>query len=149
MPHFLQALVTSQHVVMCVVSYSIELRRWGFTIVLRIKRTVLCASALIIYSSYRAKKLVQRIVFRLYSCIQGPATCNRSSVTRWMIVRLCAENPRSVFLSFRILHTKHMKRRPLAHIMMWSLFGPKSFCFIGNSLKSTVRETNDEKVAQV
>ena len=103
----------------------------------RIKRTVLCARALIIYSSYRAKKLVQRIVLRLYSCIQGPATCNRSSVTRWMIVRLCAENPCSIF-SFRTFHTKHMKHRPRALIKSRSLFGPQCLCFIDNSFNATV-----------
>lgn len=40
-----------------------------FTIILRIKHTILFASHLIIYAFYRGKKLVQRIVFRHYSCI--------------------------------------------------------------------------------
>lgn len=40
-----------------------------FTILVRIKHTILLASRLIIYSFYRGKKLIQRIVFSHYSCI--------------------------------------------------------------------------------
>lgn len=42
-----------------------------FTILPRIQHTILFARHLIIYSFYRGKKLVQRIVFRHYSCIKG------------------------------------------------------------------------------